>query len=223
MAIAERLSTEGASVVIADIDSEAASATAMRIGPALGVCCDVSDEASVAACVALTLDRFGSLDIVTNNAGLMTFAGLESLTKADWMKVIEVDLIGAALFTRQIFTHAGERGGVIVNVSSVHAFKTTANVAPYAAAKAALLSLTRSSAIEGKPHRIRANAVVPGAIDSVMLRSNPNLRSGSEILRPEDIGQPSDIAAAIAFLASNEARFVTGSVLTVDGGRLAQL
>jgi len=107
-------------------------------------------------------------------------------------------------------------GGAIVNVASVHAFETTPLVAPYAAAKAALLSLTRSAAIEGKPKGLRANAVVPGAVDTAMLRDNPNLKSGAERLDPADV-------SAVAFLCSDDAAFVTGAALAVDGGRLAKL
>lgn len=114
-------------------------------------------------------------------------------------------------------------GGAIVNVASVHAFETTPLVASYAAAKAALLSLTRSAAIEGKPKGLRANAVVPGAIDTAMLHHNPNLKSGAERLDPADVGCPEDVASAVAFLCSDEAAFVTGAALAVDGGRLARL
>jgi NAD(P)-dependent dehydrogenase (short-subunit alcohol dehydrogenase family) len=110
-----------------------------------------------------------------------------------------------------------------VNVASVHALQTTPLVASYAAAKAALLSLTRSIAIEGKSKGIRANAVVPGAIETAMLRTNPNLASGAEVIDPSEVGRPDDVAAAIAFLASDEAVFITGAALSVDGGRLARL
>jgi NAD(P)-dependent dehydrogenase (short-subunit alcohol dehydrogenase family) len=100
---------------------------------------------------------------------------------------------------------------------------TTPLVAPYAAAKAAMLSLTRSAAIEGRERGIRANALLPGAVDTPMLWENPNIKSGAEKIDPADVGKPEDIAAAAAFLASDEARFVTGAALAVDGGRLARL
>ncbi|HYF09190.1 MAG TPA: SDR family oxidoreductase, partial [Acetobacteraceae bacterium] len=96
-------------------------------------------------------------------------------------------------------------------------------VAPYAAAKAAMMSLTRSAAIEGRGKGIRCNVVVPGAIDTPMLWDNPNIKSGVETIDPADVGKPEDIAAAVAFLAAPEARFVTGAELAVDGGRLAKL
>jgi NAD(P)-dependent dehydrogenase (short-subunit alcohol dehydrogenase family) len=138
------------------------------------------------------------------------------------MKVLGVDLMGAVHFTREAFRRM-KPGGAIVNVASVHAVMTTPLVAPYAAAKAAMLSLTRSAAIEGKPLGIRVNAVLPGAVDTPMLWSNPNLKSGAEKLDPADVGKPEDIAAAVAFLAAAEASFVTGAALNVDGGRLARL
>jgi NAD(P)-dependent dehydrogenase (short-subunit alcohol dehydrogenase family) len=184
--------------------------------------CDVSDEAQVEHFVATVLARHGRLDVVVNNAGIMLFKPLEHYTGADWHQVLGVDLMGAVHFTRQAFLHM-QPGGAVVNVASVHAAMTTPLVAPYAAAKAALLSLTRSAAIEGKARGIRANAVLPGAVETPMLRENPNIKSGAEQLNEADVGQPADIAAAIAFLASAEARFITGACLAVDGGRLAQL
>jgi NAD(P)-dependent dehydrogenase (short-subunit alcohol dehydrogenase family) len=184
--------------------------------------CDVSDEAAVEATAKACVERFGRLDVVVNNAGLMTFKPLADFTEDDWLKVLSVDLMGAMHFTRQAF-HRMPRGGAIVNIASVHAVMTTPNVAPYAASKAALLSLTRSAAIEGKAQGIRANVILPGAIDTPMLWSNPNLKSGAEKLDPKDVGKPEHIAGATAFLASDDAAFVTGASLAVDGGRLAQL
>ena len=114
-------------------------------------------------------------------------------------------------------------GGAIVNVSSIHAVETEPLVAPYAAAKAALLSLTRSAALEGKPKGIRVNAILPGAVDTPMLWDNPNVKSGQEKIVKADVGRPEDIAAVIAFLASDDATFVQGAAVRVDGGRLNRL
>lgn len=189
---------------------------------AIAVPMDVTDQAAVRTAFESALERFGRLDVVVNNAGLMTFKPLEEFTPEDWREVVQVDLLGAVHFTREAFHRMGP-GGAIVNIASVHAIMTTPNVAPYAAAKAALLSLTRSAAIEGKPKGIRANAILPGAIDTPMLWSNPNLKSGAEKLDPKDVGKPEHIASAVAFLASDDAAFVTGASLAVDGGRLAQL
>jgi NAD(P)-dependent dehydrogenase (short-subunit alcohol dehydrogenase family) len=227
-AIANRLHAEGARLVIADLKLEAAEATAAALvakagGEAIGLACDVGSEDQVAAAIASTIARFGRIDIIVNNAGLMTFKTLAEFTGDDWLKVLRVDLLGAAFFTRQAFLHFGDKGGAIVNIASVHAIKTSANAAPYSAAKAALLSLTRTTSIEGRDVKIRANAVLPGAIDTPMLWENPNVKSGAETIDKRDVGTPEDIAAAVAFLASDDAKFITGTTLAVDGGRLAKL
>jgi NAD(P)-dependent dehydrogenase (short-subunit alcohol dehydrogenase family) len=227
-AIAARLHAEGASVVIVDLKADAAQASAEKLiaaagGAAFGLACDVGDEEQVEAAVRSTMERFGRVDVIVNNAGLMTFKTLAEFTGDDWLRVLRVDLLGAAFFTRQAFLHFGAGGGAIVNIASVHAIETSANAAPYAAAKAALLSLTRTTSIEGRDVNIRANAVLPGAIDTPMLWENPNVKSGAETIDRRDVGSPDDIAAAVAFLASEDARFITGTTLAVDGGRLAKL
>ena len=222
LAVAPRFAAEGAKVVLADLDAAKAQAAADGLGgQAAGVRCDVSSPAEVDAACAFAEQTFGGFDVVVNNAGLMTFVPLEQLDEATWIKVLGVDLLGAFHFTKALLRRG--RGGAIVNIASVHAVETTANVAPYAAAKAALLSLTRSTAIEGKPKGLRANAILPGAIDTPMLWSNPNLKSGVETLDRADVGKPENIAAAAAFLASDDAAFITGAALNVDGGRLAKL
>jgi NAD(P)-dependent dehydrogenase (short-subunit alcohol dehydrogenase family) len=221
-AVARRLASEGARVVLASLHTEKHDALTQQLGDAaVSVRCDVTNEAEVAACFQLARRRFGRVDAVINNAGLMTFKPIAELVTDDWLKVLHVDLLGAAHFTKLLFLQEG--GSAVVNIASVHAVRTTANVAPYAASKAALVSLTRSAAIEGKSRGIRANAILPGAIDTPMLWTNPNLKSGAEMLDKADVGQPEDIAAAVAFLASDDAAFVTGAALDVDGGRLARL
>jgi NAD(P)-dependent dehydrogenase (short-subunit alcohol dehydrogenase family) len=225
-ATATRLGAEGARVVVADLHGKASEAAATKLKELgapdpLGLTCDVSVESSVEATIATTLARFGRLDVVINNAGMMLFKPLEQLTGADWGDVLGVDLFGAVHFTRQAFLKM--EGGSIVNVSSVHAERTSPLVAPYAAAKAAILSLTRSAAIEGAAKGIRVNAVVPGAIDTPMLWDNPNVKSGAEKFDKGEVGRAEDVAAAIAYLASDDARFVTGAALRVDGGRLGRL
>ena len=136
--------------------------------------------------------------------------------------MLGVDLLGAFFFTKQAFLHM-QAGGAIVNVSSIHAVETTPQVAPYAAAKAALLSLTRSTSLEGRPKGMRANVVLPGAIDTPMLWENPNIKSGVERMDERDVGRPEDVAALVAYLASDDARFVQGAEVRVDGGRLDRL
>ncbi len=225
LAICQRLAAEGARVVLADRSPCDEAVEAVRAAGApdtFSQVCDVSVEVQVGAAVAETLRRFGRLDVVVNNAGMMLFKPLQDFTPEDWSHVLGVDLMGAVHFTKQALLHM-DKGGAIVNVASVHAVMTTPLVAPYAAAKAAMLSLTRSAAIEGKARGVRANAILPGAIDTPMLWTNPNLKSGVETVDPADVGRPADIGAAVAFLASDDAAFVNGATLAVDGGRLAHL
>ena len=227
LAVSRRLAAEGAIVVVASKGRAAVEEAADMLRreasrEALGIECDVSVEAQVAGVVERTLAQFGRLDVVVNNAGMMLFKPIEALSEADWREVLGVNFMGAVHFTRQAFRHM--RGcGAIVNVASVHALATSPLVAPYAAAKAALLSLTRSAGIEGRDKGIRCNAVLPGATDTPMLWDNPNVRSGAEKIDPKDVGRPDDVAAAVAFLASDDARFITGAALRVDGGRLDRL
>lgn len=226
-ATAKGFAKEGACVVIADLDGDAAQKAADEITnddghKALASRCDVSDEASVTKTVDDTIVEFGRLDVVVNNAGLMVFKAIEELTSEDWTKVLNVDLMGAFYFTKQAFLKMHD-GGAIVNVSSVHAIETSPLVAPYAAAKSGLVSLTRTASIEGAPKNIRVNAVLPGAVDTPMLWENPNVKSGVEWIDKSRVGRPSDIADVIIYLASEKARFVQGAMVLADGGRVSQL
>jgi NAD(P)-dependent dehydrogenase (short-subunit alcohol dehydrogenase family) len=226
-ACARGFAREGARLLLVDLNSGPADALAAELrqlgAPDVMIApCDVSDEVAVSRACQAAEDRFGTVDVVVNIAGAMIYKTLDQLVGADWQRIMAVNFMGAVHFTHQAFCRMAS-GGAIVNVASVHARQTSANVAPYAAAKAALESLTRSSAIEGKARGIRANAVLPGAVDTPMLWSSPNLKSGAEVLAPEDVGKPDDIAAAVLFLASDEAAFITGASLLADGGRLAKL
>ena len=227
LATAKRFGSEGARVVIADLDGEKAQAAADEVKAAgaplaIGIACDVSDESAVERTVTQAFEQCGRLDVVVNNAGLMVFKPIVEQNGEDFLKILNVDLLGAFYFTKQAFLRM-KPGGAIVNVSSVHAVETEPLVASYAAAKAALLSLTRSSALEGTALGIRVNAILPGAVDTPMLWNNPNVLSGVEKIAPEDVGKPEDIAATIAYLASDDAKFVQGAALRVDGGRLSRL
>ena len=226
-ATAGAFAKEGAHVVIADLDGGRAEDTAKSIcdGGApepLAAQCDVSDEKSVERVVDAAIATFGRLDVIVNNAGLMVFKPITELETNDWIKVLHVDLLGAFYFTKQAFLKM-KNGGSIVNISSVHAIETSPLVAPYAAAKSALVSLTRTSALEGGEKNIRVNAVLPGAVDTPMLWNNPNVKSGAEWIDKTRVGKPEDIANAILYLASDNARFVQGTMLLVDGGRLDKL
>lgn len=227
MAVARAFAAEGAAILLVDAREDAggkavAALTGAGAAQVRAVVADIADEAAVAAAVDTACAAFGQLDVIVNVAGMMIYKAVAELDAADWRRLIDVNLIGAALFTG----HALRRmrpGGCVVNIASVHARRTSALVAPYAAAKAALVSLTRSAAIEGKPLGIRVNAVLPGAIETAMLRASPNIRDGIETIDPADLGQPEDVAAVTAFLASGAAGFITGEDVVADGGRMGRL
>ena len=227
LATAKRLGSEGCRVVIADLEGDKANDAATEVKQAgapdsIGFSCDVSKDDQVSATVDKAMTEFGRLDVVVNNAGLMVFKPITEHTEEDWLKILHVDLLGAFFFIKHAFG-VMKKGSAIVNVSSIHAIETTPNVASYAAAKAALVSLTRSAAIEGKPMGIRVNAVLPGAIDTPMLWENPNIKAGLETINMADVGKAEDIAATIAYLASDDAQFIQGSAVRADGGRLDRL
>lgn len=224
LAIAKRFASEGANIVLAGdklehLQEAAAHAQIDRLWLSR---CDVGIEEHVEATVKGAIEHFGSFDIMVNNAGLMIFKKLEEHTQEDWNHVLNVELMGAFYFTKQAFLQM-KKGGIIINISSIHAWATTPLVTAYAAAKAAMLSLTRSSAIEAKEKGIRVNAILPGAIDTPMLWENPNVKAGREKIDKGDVGKPEDIAGVAAFLASADAAFVHGAMIEADGGRLDRL
>ncbi len=227
MAIAKKFASLEAAIIMADLKEDALNKAADEIKQSgakevWASVCDVTNEAQVAATVSGTVQRYGHVDVIVNNAGLMLFKPLEQQTLDDWQRIFNVDLFGTFFFIKYAFQQM-KAGGAIVNISSIHAIETEPMVAPYAAAKAAVLSLTRSAAIEGKPKGIRVNAILPGAIDTPMLWDNPNVRAGVEKINKDDVGKPEDIANAVAYLSSDEAAFVQGAMLLVDGGRLDHL
>jgi NAD(P)-dependent dehydrogenase (short-subunit alcohol dehydrogenase family) len=227
LATATRFAQEGAIVVLVDLRpgplKTACDATLQAGAPQVwGSACNVSVESEVEATVNETIRRFGRLDVIVNNAGLMSFKPLEQFTGEDWNRILGVDLLGAFFFTKYGFLNM-KPGSTIVNVASIHAVRTTPLVAPYAAAKAALLSLTRTASLEGRSRGIRSNAILPGAVETPMLRDNPEVKAGVEHIDPAELGQPADIAATIAWLASADSAFVQGTGLVVDGGRLSEL
>jgi NAD(P)-dependent dehydrogenase (short-subunit alcohol dehydrogenase family) len=227
LATAKRFAAEGAKIVLADINADKLkpAETEVRNAGAADVWiskCDVSKEHEVEATVDGAFQHLGGFDVMVNNAGMMIFKKIEEQTADDWMKILSVDLLGAFYFIKQAFLKM-KNGGAIVNVSSIHAIETTPNVATYAAAKSAVLSLTRSASVEGKPKNIRVNAVLPGAIDTPMLWDNPNVKAGLEKIEMTDVGKPEDIADVIVYLASDKAAFVQGAAIRVDGGRLDRL
>lgn len=226
MATARRFSIAEANILLVDRREDDGSAATELAGlgadKVVSIAADISDETAVATVIDTALGVFGSIDVIANIAGAMIFKPVAELTAADWREMLDVNLVGAALLTGHAL-RVMEAGGSVINVASIHARRTTLLVASYAAAKAGMLSLTRSAAIEGKPLGVRVNAILPGAIDTPMLHDSPAIRSGAEVLDMADVGRPGDIASLIFFLASDEARFITGEDIVADGGRMGRL
>jgi NAD(P)-dependent dehydrogenase (short-subunit alcohol dehydrogenase family) len=219
-AIARRLAQAGAQLFLLD---RAFPEPFEAAGPKAAThACDLGDPAAVDAAFAAAEARFGRVDLLVNVAGFMIYKPLQEQTAADWHGLMAVNLVAPALLCGHALRTMAA-GGAIVNIASVHARRTSPLVASYAASKAALVSLTRSAAIEGKARGIRCNAVLPGAIDTPLLRDSPNIKSGAEVVDPADLGQPEDIAALTVFLLSDEARFITGEDVVADGGRMGRL
>jgi glucose 1-dehydrogenase len=220
-AICLRLAAEGGAVTVVDLNRESAEETARSIisagGKAAAIQADVSRRDQVRAAVDAAVSSWGRVDILVNDAAMMTFNRIVDLPEDDWDRVLAVNLRSVFLFCKYCLPHM--RGGAIVNISSVHAYETTANVVPYASSKGGMEAFTRALSREVPATTARINSVAPGAIDTPMLRQNPNVRSGAEKIEGK-IGKPADIAAAVCYLASDEAAFINGTSLVVDGGRL---
>jgi NAD(P)-dependent dehydrogenase (short-subunit alcohol dehydrogenase family) len=221
-ATCERFAIEGGRVAVIDIAEAHGRETVQQIadkgGDALFAKADVGNVEQVKAAIAATVARWHRIDVIVNDAAVMTFQPILELPEADWEKVMAVNLRSLFAFCKYGVPHMPP-GSAIVNVSSVHAHETTRNVVPYATSKGGIEAFTRGFSEELAPRKIRINCVAPGAVNTPMLWDNPNIKSGAEKITGA-VGEPADIAAAICFLASSEARFVTGTTLVVDGGRL---
>ena len=219
-AIAERFAREGARVAVADIDPNTANATATAIGPeALGLAMDVSSKAAVLAGTAQVLDEFGQLDILVNNAGYLVYTTFESCSEENWDRMVDINMKGPFLCAQAVIPHMkARRQGAIINMTSLAA-KTGGLAAgpPYAAAKAGVLTLTIGLARALAPDQIRVNAIAPGVIDTAMTSApeHDQLKASIPLGCP---GQPEDVANCALFLASDDARHITGETIDVNGG-----
>jgi NAD(P)-dependent dehydrogenase (short-subunit alcohol dehydrogenase family) len=229
-AICEAFHAEGANVAIGDIDVSAGTNLADSIGaPALFVEHDVTNEAQWASGVGQTIERFGRLDIVVNNAGIALSGSIESISIDSWLKTFSIYLTGAFLGCRAAIAAMKKNGGgSIINISSLSAYRADPGTVAYNASKAGLTMMTKSVALHCARERlnIRCNSIHPGVIQTAILDKylgqlpNPDeAMQGLISLHPIGrIGDPSDVANVAVFLASQEAKFVTGSAYAVDGG-----
>ena len=225
-AIALRLAADGAAVIVSDVNDEAGTETVSLIEAAGGRAtykhANVADAEEVNALVPFAVESYGRLDMAVNNAGVGAMPKpVQDITPTDWDRTINVTLRGTFLAMQTQVAHFVEQGrGSIVNIASLAGISATPQLTPYGAAKHGVVSLTRSVAKEVAELGIRVNAVAPGAIETAALASLPaEARAGYTAEIPmKRLGQPADIANATAFLLSDQAAFITGVVLRVDGG-----
>jgi NAD(P)-dependent dehydrogenase (short-subunit alcohol dehydrogenase family) len=234
-ATALMFASEGASVVVADKDVSAAEATARQIGSdgesAFAHACDNSLEIEVQFLIQETVRRFGRLDILVNNAAVFVMRGSDEADVDDWRNVCSINITGTAICSRYAANQMKQTGGgAIVIVSSASGIRAEPGYATYSTSKAALLMLMRSMAVDFGKWNIRANSICPGAVDTPALhrelqRTQTTWQEFETEMRRQqclpEILHPDDIARAILFLASEDARLITGANLIVDGGYLA--
>jgi meso-butanediol dehydrogenase/(S,S)-butanediol dehydrogenase/diacetyl reductase len=231
-ATARRFAREGAAVVIADLSGRRADEVAGAIntsgGRAVAIKIDVADPEAIQACVRLALDRFGRLDIMVNNAGMAELAPLDEVSLESWNRVIAVTLTGTFLGMKYCLPVMRRQGrGVIINTASVSGIAGDYGLSSYNAAKAGVINLTRSAALENARYGIRVNCVCPGAINTRAAEILGQARA-DELRRRQAaahplgrLGEPEEIADTMRFLASDESSFITGAAIVVDGGMTA--
>lgn len=230
-ATAKRLADEGAAVLVTDIQVEAGEATVAELREAGARAAfakhDVTSEADWATVVAKAVEEFGSLDILVNNAGMGDIKPIEETTVEDWQRTIDIDQLGVFLGMKVAAEALKKTGhGSVINVSSIFGTSGGFGVSPaYHAAKGAVRTLTKNVALHWATEGVRVNSIHPGFIATPILEQSRNtpIWDGMIDLTPMGrLGKPEEIAAGVAFLASDDASFVTGLELYVDGGYLAR-
>ena len=231
-AIALRLAAEGARVIVADLEAEAANRLVREIGPgAIAQPVDVSSEDSVVAMVARARDEWGGLDVLVNNAGIGIAAKTPDTDTDDWRRVLDVCLTGTFFGMKHVIpVMRGGGGGTIINMSSVAALVGVADRVAYCAAKGGILALTRAAAIDHIGEGIRVNCIAPGTVDTPWIDRSTSgyedpaqARAAIEKRQPHGrLVSPEEVAAMAAYLASDEAASVVGAAMVVDGGMTAR-
>lgn len=230
-ATAQRMAQEGATVVICGRRKAPLDAVVQTIqaagGKAFAVVADVSNEAQIVGALEQAAKDHGGLDIVVNNAMAFTWGGIDSMSTADWHANFNTSVDGTFWGTRTALQLMKARGGAIVNISSICGTLGTPYMAGYSAAKAAVINFSRAAAAEGAPAGIRVNVVVPAVVETPatagMLADEGSRKNTEKLIPMGRVGQPEELANAVLFLASDEASYITGATIPVDGGRSAVL
>lgn len=227
-AVARRLGAEGGSVACLDLAIDGAVATAESIadngGTATAIECNVTDEGSVASAVSATLDEYGRLDVVCNVAGVGGMAKSHEETLDQWDRILAVNLTGTFLVCRETIPALLESGGVIVNTASTAGLMGHPWSAAYCASKGGVVQLTRALAYEYRPSPMRVVAVSPGGVETPIMDSFATVPEGEnwkmlkKAMTERGFCQPDEVASCYAYLASDEAYYMTGSIVTYDGG-----
>ena len=219
-AVAERLRDDGVAVVGLDLRAEAPEGVDAIAG-------DVTDRVAVEAAIAHTVERHGRLDVVANVAGIPQFGRVDDLDDDEWQRSLDVNLTGPFLVCRAALAHLRATRGCIVNVASIAGLQGQAYTAAYCASKGGLVLLTKSLAVEVAGDGVRVNCVCPAAVDTPLLAEvaprippdgDPRLLDRMQMLLPPGVIAPAAVAAAVAYLASDEAGALTGVALPLDGG-----
>ncbi len=230
-ATAIRFAQEGAMVVICGRRKEPLDAVVAQItaagGRAESVQADVSDEAGFTAAIEAAAQRHGRFDILVNNAMAYSWGAIEATSTADWHSNFSTSVDGTFWGTRAAMKLMKDSGGSIINVSSICGLLGTAWMSGYSAAKAAIINFSRAAAAEGALSGIRVNVVIPAVVETPatagMLADEASRKNTEKLIPMGRVGQPQELANAILFLASDEASYITGAALPVDGGRSAVL
>jgi NAD(P)-dependent dehydrogenase (short-subunit alcohol dehydrogenase family) len=235
-AAAELFAAEGAAVAVVDLNREAAEETVAKVvaegGRAVALTANVAVAGDVEAAVARTVEELGGLDVLYNNAGVDSRGSVADAEEADWDRCFNVNAKGTFLCSRAAVAALSVRGGTIINQGSVAGLVAVPNFAAYCAAKGAVVALTRSMAIDLAPRRIRVNAICPGTVFTPLMepmlraRGDGDLEAGlAKTVAKYPIGHlgtPEEIARVALFLAGDDSSFLTGSIVTADGGMTAQ-
>jgi NAD(P)-dependent dehydrogenase (short-subunit alcohol dehydrogenase family) len=224
-AIAKILSDNGASVVITSKNSEKIKQAETKISNSFGITCDIKKKNEVQNVLEQTIKKFGKLDILVNNAGIFPkIKLLHEIEEEEWNEVLDVNLTGQFRFTKEAIPHLQKTSGCIINISSDAGLKAYQgfNADAYSASKAALIVLTKCWALEYAKNKIRVNCICPGVVDTDMTKPFLKNQKDIEFMNNEHplgrIGQPEEIGKSVLYFASDDALWITGAILAVDGG-----